>query len=48
MRDRQRRTVYRERMAGLLIGIIWTFVIVGGLLSLGALVQMAKAPYRKH
>jgi hypothetical protein len=35
-------------MAGLLIGFIWLVVIVGGGLSLAALVQMAKSPYRNR
>jgi hypothetical protein len=33
-------------MEGVLIGIILTFVIVGGALALAAGVQMVKSPYR--
>jgi hypothetical protein len=33
-------------MAGLLIGIIWFFIVVGGALALSALVAMIRAPYR--
>jgi tetrahydromethanopterin S-methyltransferase subunit F len=34
------------RMEGVLIGFIWTVIIVGGALALGAIVQMVKSPYR--
>jgi hypothetical protein len=33
-------------MAGLLIGIIWFFIVVGGILALSALVQMIRSPFR--
>lgn len=35
-------------MEGLLIGFIWTVVIVGGALALAAGVQMVKAPYKNR
>ncbi|MEY9953014.1 hypothetical protein ABIA36_002474 [Leifsonia sp. EB34] len=33
-------------MEGVLIGLIWTVIIVGGALALGAMIQMVKSPYR--
>jgi hypothetical protein len=33
-------------MAGLLIGLIWTVIIVGGALALAAGIALVKAPYR--
>ena len=35
-------------MEGVLIGFIWTVVIVGGALALAAVVQMAKSPYKNR
>lgn len=35
-------------MEGVLIGLIWTVIIVGGALALGAIVQMVKSPYRNR
>lgn len=40
--------VYRERMAGLLIGFIWLVIVVGGGLALAALIAMVKSPYRNR
>lgn len=34
------------RMEAVLIGIILAVIIVGGVLALGAIVQMVKSPYR--
>jgi hypothetical protein len=34
-------------MSGLLIGLIWTVIIVGGVLALSALIEMIRSPYRK-
>lgn len=33
-------------MEGLLIGFIWTVIIVGGSLATAAIIQMVKSPYR--
>jgi hypothetical protein len=33
-------------MEGLLIGLIWLVVIVGGGLATGAVIQLVKSPYR--
>ncbi|CAM5346442.1 Methionine/alanine import family NSS transporter small subunit OS=Leifsonia shinshuensis OX=150026 GN=HNR13_001770 PE=4 SV=1 [Leifsonia shinshuensis] len=35
-------------MEGVLIGFIWTVIIVGGALALAAIVQMVKSPYRNR
>jgi hypothetical protein len=33
-------------MSGLLIGLIWLVIVVGGILALSALVAMIRSPYR--
>lgn len=35
-------------MEGLLIGLIWLVVIVGGSLATAAIIQMVKSPYRNR
>jgi len=33
-------------MEGVLIGIIWLIIVVGGIIAASAAVQMIKSPYR--